>query len=160
MFSASCTPAQDTHGTVLASQPGSKKGSCVFRLKLKEKERKGKFTPETRGQKGQEEVQCLFWVKTEGCRRSSWRKMDYEGGSLSATDRESTCSCLVSTESLLQVSILPCPGMLGAGMMSQASQSIILHSPGSFFAPSSFQPALPSQQGDTGCVLQPLSFPT
>lgn len=41
-------PAQDTHGTVLASQLSSKKGSCVFRLKLREKERKEKFTPKNK----------------------------------------------------------------------------------------------------------------
>lgn len=148
MFRASCAPrpqeppAQDTHGTVLASQLRSKKGSCVFRLKGKEKERKEKFTPKTRGRRGQEEVQCLFWVKGKDCERGSWRKMDYEGGNISATDTEHL-QLLISTESLLQVSILPCPGILGAGMMSQASQPK-LHSPGILILCSFPFPACPS----------------
>lgn len=65
-----------------------KERQLCFQTEIKrKKERKEKFTPKTRGQGGQEEVQCLFWVKAKGCQRSSWRKMDSEGGSLSTTDR-------------------------------------------------------------------------
>lgn len=69
----------------------------------------------------------------------------------------SSCSSLASTESSVQVSVLPCPGILGAGMLSQTSRSI-LPSPGLFSAPSSFQPAFPSWQGTSlhlGTTLPP-----
>lgn len=61
--------------------------------------------PKTRGQIGQEEVQCLFWVKAKGYDRAGEKETIREETLPPQT--LSTCSSSASTESSVQV--VPCP---------------------------------------------------
>lgn len=109
MFTASCAPAgelragerrvainacyqQQNKKRVESFQPHSfdhiRRKKAVFSDFLPQKNKKKHNHHKTRGRRGQEEMQCLFWVKAKGYERSSWGKRDYEGDKPSTTDTE------------------------------------------------------------------------